>query len=257
MSFVDTTTADGGQADPSTQPEANTSVESDVAQPAEKPAIYTVKVAGVELEVDLDEMRNGYMRNADYTRKQQALAAQRAELEQAATLANALKRDPESTLRALAAEFGVADLASESYDDDDPSSGRIRELEQRLELLSQREVERQIDREVNDIKSKYEADDGQIAEAMEYASRNGVNLATAYRDLFFDDAFEIARQVRARRVAEAEIVDQKRTASVVHLGTSNAGTGEVPKDRSYFYSKYGKGIRASLEAAKQGIRFDD
>lgn len=213
-------------------------------------------VNGVEMEQPLSEVRGGYMRQQDFTRKTQALAAQRAELEQAAALANALKRDPESTLKTLAAEFGVADLATDSYDDD-PSSVRIRELEQRLELLSQREVERQIDREVNDIKSRYEADDSQIAEAMEYASRNGVNLATAYRDLFFDDAFEIARQVRARRQAETVIEEQKRTASVVHLGTSNAGTGEVPKDRSYFYAKYGKGLRASLEAAKQGIRFDD
>jgi len=38
---------------------------------------FTVKVAGEELEVDLDELKNGYSRQADYTKKAQALAEER------------------------------------------------------------------------------------------------------------------------------------------------------------------------------------
>mgnify|MGYP003632661791 FL=1 len=38
---------------------------------------YTVKVDGEEYEVTLDELRNGYQRQADYTRKAQSLAEQR------------------------------------------------------------------------------------------------------------------------------------------------------------------------------------
>lgn len=38
---------------------------------------YSVKVDGEEQEVTLDELRNGYQRQADYTRKSQALAEQR------------------------------------------------------------------------------------------------------------------------------------------------------------------------------------
>jgi len=38
---------------------------------------YTVKVDGEEFEVTLDELRNGYQRQADYTRKAQSLAEQR------------------------------------------------------------------------------------------------------------------------------------------------------------------------------------
>lgn len=38
---------------------------------------YTVKVDGEEFEVSLDELRNGYQRQSDYTRKSQALAEQR------------------------------------------------------------------------------------------------------------------------------------------------------------------------------------
>tara|TARA_R110000824_G_scaffold265073_2_gene453945 strand:+ start:685 stop:1668 length:984 start_codon:yes stop_codon:yes gene_type:complete len=40
-------------------------------------AKYTVKVDGEEVEVNLDELRNGYQRQADYTRKSQSLAEQR------------------------------------------------------------------------------------------------------------------------------------------------------------------------------------
>jgi len=42
---------------------------------------YTIKVDGEELEVSIDELRSGYQRQADYTRKSQALAEQRKETE--------------------------------------------------------------------------------------------------------------------------------------------------------------------------------
>lgn len=44
--------------------------------------LYTVKVGGQDVQVTMDELRSGYMRNADYTQKTQALAEQRRMLEQ-------------------------------------------------------------------------------------------------------------------------------------------------------------------------------
>jgi hypothetical protein len=53
----------------------------------QEPERFTVKVNGEEVQVTLDELRGGYLRTSDYTRKTQDLAAQRntvaAELEQA------------------------------------------------------------------------------------------------------------------------------------------------------------------------------
>lgn len=43
---------------------------------------FTVKVAGEELEVDLDELKNGYSRQSDYTKKAQALAEERKQFTQ-------------------------------------------------------------------------------------------------------------------------------------------------------------------------------
>jgi hypothetical protein len=49
---------------------------------AEEDLKYTIKVDGEEFEVGIDELKNGYQRQADYTRKSQALAEQRKETEQ-------------------------------------------------------------------------------------------------------------------------------------------------------------------------------
>jgi len=49
---------------------------------AEEDLKYTIKVDGEEFEVDIEELKNGYQRQADYTRKSQALAEQRKETEQ-------------------------------------------------------------------------------------------------------------------------------------------------------------------------------
>ena len=62
-------------------------VEDNQAEEIEEPNTYTVKIDGKESEVTLDELRAGYSRQADYTRKSQVLAEQRqkADEELAAT----------------------------------------------------------------------------------------------------------------------------------------------------------------------------
>ena len=51
--------------------------EEEVELVAEEDLKYTIKVGGEEMEVDIDELKSGYQRQADYTRKSQALAKQR------------------------------------------------------------------------------------------------------------------------------------------------------------------------------------
>jgi len=51
-------------------------VEDEIAD-SETDSVYTVKLDGEEHEVTLEELRNGYQRQADYTRKSQSLAEQR------------------------------------------------------------------------------------------------------------------------------------------------------------------------------------
>ena len=60
---------------------------------------YTVKVDGLEEQVSLDELRDGYQRQADYTRKTQELASERSRLQQAEAIVQSLEADPAGTLR--------------------------------------------------------------------------------------------------------------------------------------------------------------
>ena len=68
-----------GQAEEETEEEVTEEEEYEVV--AEEDLKYTIKVDGKELEVGIDELKNGYQRQADYTRKSQALAEQRKETE--------------------------------------------------------------------------------------------------------------------------------------------------------------------------------
>lgn len=61
--------------------EAEDPAEEEEPEEPEEPELYTVKVNGEEVQVSLDELRNGYSRQADYTRKTQEVA----EREKAAT----------------------------------------------------------------------------------------------------------------------------------------------------------------------------
>jgi hypothetical protein len=53
----------------------------DDQEPKSSPDRYTVKVNGEEIEVTLEELRNGYSRQSDYTRKSQELAERRKSIE--------------------------------------------------------------------------------------------------------------------------------------------------------------------------------
>ena len=57
--------------------ESEQSEEEELEIVAEEDLKYTIKVDGEEYEVGIDELKSGYQRQADYTRKSQALAEQR------------------------------------------------------------------------------------------------------------------------------------------------------------------------------------
>lgn len=60
---------------------------------------FTLEVDGQRLSAD--ELRQGYMRQADYTKKTQELSEEKAELQKAKTLWEALQDDPAGTVRQL------------------------------------------------------------------------------------------------------------------------------------------------------------
>ena len=77
--------------------EQELSESTDIQENSEEP-IYTVTVDGTDLEVTQDELIQGYQRNADYTRKTQELAAEKA---QSSDFVERSKKDVEAKLAKL------------------------------------------------------------------------------------------------------------------------------------------------------------
>lgn len=65
----------------SEEPEQEYEASEEVVEETQETPRYRVKVDGEELEVDLDELINGYQRTSDYTKKTQTLAEQRKAVE--------------------------------------------------------------------------------------------------------------------------------------------------------------------------------
>lgn len=235
---------DGGSQTETSDPQIGT-------EPTETPK-FTVKVNGVEQEVTQEELLSGYMRGADYTRKTQAISAQRQELERALQIQKALETNPEATLKVLASEYEIPfDSFEADDDDDDPVVQKIRSLEAEIGSLRSREVDRMVQAEISELKSKYDVADDQLEEVMEHATRTGKTLKDAHKDLFFEEAFEVYKASRTRKAAEQRIQEDKQAAGVVHLGESAGGGSTKPKVQRP------RSLREAYALAKQGVTFTD
>lgn len=103
---------------------------------------YTVKIDGEEQQVTLEELQNGYQRQADYTRKTQEIAVERERLQQAEAIVSALENDPSGTLQTLARSFNVDTFDQPQTNEDgyelDATEKKLVELESKLAKKSKR-----------------------------------------------------------------------------------------------------------------------
>lgn len=206
---------------------------------SEQPELYTVRVGGREEKVTLDQALEGHMRQADYTRKTQELAAERNELTQMRALQTALERNPQATLAALASALGVPLAAGQPAAADDSEADPLEILAKRIESLSdtftQRDaaqtaaqqqaqqaaiVQGQIERELTDLESIYGQFDRKAL--LQFAVDKGTpNLDVAYAAWQFD----VNEQ---QRIAETnKATEAKRRARVVEGGSSPAAGATV------------------------------
>ena len=181
---------------------------------------YNVKIDGEVHEVTLEELQNGYQRQADYTRKTQELASERERLAQGEAIVQALEANPQEAVSALADAFGVAggnqiNNQNEPEEDLDPEEVRLRRLESSIEEHNRALRQQTMSGEVEGLREKFSAD---IDERELYAhalKHNIGNLEAAYAHMTYGDMSEKAKN--------ADIVDEKRAASVVE---STAGSPE-------------------------------
>ena len=148
---------------------------------------YSVKIDGEVLEVTLDELQNGYQRQADYTRKTQELASERERLAQGEAIVQALEAEPEEDL--------------------DPEEVRLRRMESSIEEHNRAARQHTMHGEVEGLREKFKADIDE-RELYSHALKHNIgNLEAAYAHMTYGDV--------QQKATNAGIVDEKRAANVV------------------------------------------
>jgi len=168
---------------------------ADEETPTETPQAYTVKVDGDEFEVTLDELRDGYQRQADYTRKSQSLAEQRKTYEANLQAVQNERQQYSQVLEQMSQNQNYELQQFENIDwkelkDDDPMEYMEKRLEYQeakdrvTQLNSERaRVQQQSQQEFNDIVSqKVQQEAELLAKALPEYSEPGSTLKSDLRN---------------------------------------------------------------------------
>jgi|688.fasta_scaffold71967_2 hypothetical protein len=178
-----------------------------------------VTVNGETFEVPLAELRNGYMRQADYTRKTQQVAADADTLRWAREMQEAFRVDPVGSVRYLQEQLGLADQEDDPLEGVDPemqpivaelwrTRQELDELRQRTEQFDQERVNASVQAELESMVSKYPDFDAQ--NVLPIALENGLRMEQAYKlwkadQLVADQATqEVARRKAEQAAAQRE-----------------------------------------------------
>lgn len=115
--FEPETTAEESEVEPSEVEELFEPEDLGKLEEPEAPAVdidgQTFEIPGVDQPVTFQELRDGYLRQADYTRKTQAVAEQRKANEKALALYEAIQADPMKVARQIAEEVGLVQPGTE------------------------------------------------------------------------------------------------------------------------------------------------
>lgn len=91
------------------------------------PEKIELEIDGQKVEVQLDELKNGYLRQSDYTRKTQEVSKKSKELEDAVVLYEYLKSNPQIAKKIVEGSDGATQTSSV-----DPVNAKIKALEETI-----------------------------------------------------------------------------------------------------------------------------
>lgn len=183
-----------------------------------KDKLVEVQVGGQTFEVPLAELRNGYMRQSDYTRKTQALAKDADMVRWAQELQSAFQQDPNGTLQYLAGQLGVKLAADEQEEFLDPdvkpivdelkrTQRELDELRRRTEQFDQERVNREVQAELESMRSRYSDFDPHVV--LPIAIETGLDMEKAYK-LWKADQMEAVQKSSEQAKAKAESAAARR-----------------------------------------------
>jgi len=206
-----------------------------------KDKLVTVKVDGEEFSVPLAEAMASYMRQADYTKKTQALAEERRMAQWAREMRTAIETDPAGTVRALQQALGLESeqVEPDIFADIDPElqpviaqmqaqQRQIDEFQQMMERQREAQVFNEVRAEVDSVRAKYP--DFDAARVLPLAAERGLTILEAYKLVKADDFLtQEERQAQAQAVAAAKAAaaaEKRAAAEKVARGGSAAGTAK-------------------------------
>jgi hypothetical protein len=209
----------------------------DIANYADK--AVKVQVDGKEVTIPLQEAIAGYQRQADYTRKTQELSEQRKQVQFAATLADALEKDPANTLQMLQKHYGLNVQAPQEDEYLDPTEKQLRIMEQRLAAFEQKQAMDELTKTVESLQSKYGDDfnaDEVVAKAL---TLNTTDLESVFKQIAFDKVYSKANEASKKLTEDQSRKQAKREAAIVSSAASaKSGTAPVTAKPSTVFEAF-------------------
>jgi len=176
-----------------------------IGMPSQTPDTHEVQVRGEKMNVSLDDLKAGYMMNADYTQSKQELAEQRRSLEPYIEFAEFLQANPQVVAQLQSSMGQVAPNGGPEVPDP-----RYKELEDRL-------MDNEFALQAMRFQAQYP--EANMDEVVEFGLKNGIpHLESAYKAMMYDKI----KTGEAQQFVEAQ--QQKKAAVVEQTGGSQPPT---------------------------------
>lgn len=189
-------------------PDVDVDVNTIQEDPVAEEGVYEIGGERITLE-EYQQMKQGYLRQSDYTKKTQEIARMREENETAIELFSYLQSNPHliDTLRQAEIDPNIAQRATSM----DPAMQRVAELEEMM--YSQR-----LDAEITNLKSKY-PDFNEVEVLTKAQELNTMDLEFVYKGIRNVDEKSLID--KAKKELMAEINENKNKTKTVVSNNSN------------------------------------
>jgi len=211
-----------------------------------KDKTVSVTVNGETFEVPLAELRNGYMRQADYTRKTQQVAADADVLKWAREMQEAFRVDPAGSIRYLQEQFGLQTQNADPFEDVDPevkpivdelrrTQQELAELRRQSQSLQASRVDAEVQAELDSMRSRYQ--DFDPMQVLPIAIENGLSMDKAYK-LWKADKLEVDLRIAEEARIKAEKAAASREKARKAKATVVAGSSKQVADADDSWKRF-------------------
>ena len=211
-----------------------------------KDKTVSVTVNGETFEVPLAELRNGYMRQADYTRKTQQVAADADVLRWAREMQEAFRVDPAGSIRYLQEQFGLQTQNVDPFEDVDPevkpivdelrrTQQELAELRRQSQSLQASRVDAEVQAELDSMRSRYQ--DFDPMQVLPIAIENGLSMDKAYK-LWKADKLEVDLRIAEEARIKAEKAAASREKARKAKATVVAGSSKQVADADDSWKRF-------------------